>query len=144
VGGGAAVALTGTFLPWLSSGTAPRSSFELFELIERLGFSPDGPVGWALRLWPIAPLLLVVSAVAQGMPSTDRRIRLARVWLSVVASVYVGATAAAVWLAPDVGPFRLRFGIWVTLLGAAAMATGILMGPNRGLTPEESEPLAVS
>lgn len=144
MGGGAAVALLGTFLPWLSSGTALRSSFELFELIERLGFSPDGFVGWALRLWPIAPLLLVTSAVAQGLSSADRRVRLARVWLPIVAASYVGATATAVRFAPDDGLFRLRFGIWVTLLGAAVMIAGVVMGPNGGFSLEESEPLEAS
>lgn len=125
VGGGAALALIGTFLPWLSSGTVRRSSYELFELVERLGFSPDGVVGWALRLWPLAPLLLVLAAVAQGLPRPDRRVQLARLVLALLAIVYVGGTAAAVKLAPEGGLLRLRFGIWVTLLGAATMIAGL-------------------
>ena len=131
MGGGAALTLIGTFLPWLSSGTVPRSSYEIFDLVERLGFSPDGAIGWALRLWPLAPLLLVLAAVAQGVPGTDRRIRVARVVVPFMAIVYVGGTAAAVRLAPEGGLFRLRFGIWITLIGTATMVTGLALSMTR-------------
>lgn len=144
VGGGAALALVGTFMPWLSSGTVPRSSYELFELVERLGFSHDGVVGWALRLWPLAPLLLVLAAVAQGAPHADRRVRLARLVLALLSIVYVGGTAAAVWLAPEGGLFRLRFGIWVTLIGAATMLVGLSLALGRPVSRPGSEPSAAS
>lgn len=128
VGAGAAVTLTGTFLPWLNSGVVPRSSYEIFDLVERLGFSPGGAIGWSLRLWPLAPLLLVLSAVAQGVPRDGRRFRVARFVLPLVAIVYVGGTAAAVRLAPEVGLFRLRFGTWITLLGTVTMIAGLIAG----------------
>ena len=81
-----------------------------------------------MRLWPSAPLLLVVSAVVQGVPRSDRWVRFARLLLPLAAIVYVGGTAAAVRLAPEVGLFRLRFGIWVTLIGAATMIVGVSLG----------------
>ena len=143
MGAGAALTLIGTFLPWLSSGTVPRSSYQIFDLVERLGFSPDGAIGWALRLWPLAPLLLVLTAVAQGVPGTDRRIRITRVVVPLVAIVYVGGTAAAVRLAPEGGLFRLRFGIWITLLGAVTMIVGLALGSawrNRQLTVGATDP----
>ena len=124
-------ALIGTFLPWLSSGSVLRSSYELFDLVERLGFSPNGAVSWALRLWVFAPLLLVLSAVAQGFPSEDRSVRLLRLVLPIIAVVYVGGTAAAVRLAPEAGLFRLRFGVWVTLIGAVTMIVGLLLQGRR-------------
>ena len=127
VAAGAGVALIGTFLPWLSSGSVLRSSYELFDLVERLGFSPNGAIGWALRLWVFAPLLLVLSAVAQGFPSDDLWVRRIRLALPVFSLVYVGGTAAAVRLAPEVALFRLRFGIWVTLIGAAIVIAGLVL-----------------
>lgn len=128
LGAGAAASLIGTFLPWLSSGAVLRSSYEIFDLVERLGFSPGGVIGWSLRLWPLAPLLLVLSAVVQGMPSNARRVRVARLVLPSLAIVYVGGVAMAVRLAPDVGLFRLRFGIWITLLGTVTMIVGLTAG----------------
>lgn len=115
---GALVVLTGSFLPWLASGSAERSSYDLFGIVERLGFAPDGAVGWAVRLWPLLPLLLVVTVVSH-------HVRLDAAWLPVVratstglSALYAGSVALAVRLAPDVGVFSPRIGPWVTLLGA--------------------------
>lgn len=139
VGCGATVTLIGTFLPWLSSGAVLRSSYELFGLVERLGFSSSGAIGWALRLWVFAPLLLVLSAVVQGVPSDDIWVRRLRLLVPVLAVIYVGGTAAAVRLAPEVALFRLRFGIWITLIGAVFMIAGlVLQRPH----PRNEEPSA--
>jgi hypothetical protein len=142
--GGAAVMLIGTFLPWLSSGARSRSSYELFELVDRLGFSPDGVVGWALRLWPLAPLLLVLSVVAQWAPRRRASVRWTRVGLPVVSAVYVGGTAIALRFAPHAGLFRLRFGIWVALIGAIAVGVGLLLGNSTRIRSAESAPSAAS
>lgn len=131
VGCGAAVALAGTFLPWLSSGSVPRSSYELFDVVERLGFSGTGPIAWVLRLWVFVPLLLVLSAVIQGVPREDAWVRHLRLVLPIVAVVYVGGIAAILRLAPDVALFRARYGIWVTLIGAATMVIGLVLGQRR-------------
>ena len=131
MGIGAVVALIGTFLPWLSSGSVLRSSYELFELVERLGFSPNGVIGWGLRVWVFAPLLLVLTTVAQGFPSDDLWVRRLRFALAVPAVVSVGGTAAAVRLAPEAGLFRLRFGIWITLIGAVIMIAGLVLSRAR-------------
>lgn len=127
--------LVGSFLPWLASGTANRSSYDLLGIVDRLGFSPDGAVGWAVRLWPLLPLLLVVTVVSH-------HIRADATWLPVVRSVstalsalYAGAVALAVRLAPDVGLFRPRIGPWVTLAGAALLALSVVLSArNRELT----------
>ena len=39
-------------------------------LVNRLGFSKGGLIGWALRLWPLVPMLLVVVVIAWWWPST--------------------------------------------------------------------------
>ena len=59
----AAGTVTGTFLPWLRSGKHDRTSYQLLSLLDTLGFTSGGPVGWAVRLWPLVPLICVVAAV---------------------------------------------------------------------------------
>ena len=119
---GAALTLVGTFLPWLRSGTSNRTSYEVFELVERLGFSPNSAVGWALRLWPLVPLLLVTGAVVQWWSVGRCQ---ASIVIPSVATVYAGGTAAAVQWSPADGLIRTGVGPIVTLLGCALMATGI-------------------
>src|SRR6185503_5113187 len=85
---GAAVALIGTFQPWVRSGTRHRTSFEIFSLIDRLGISRSSLVGWGLRLWPIVPFLLALAVTLLWFP---------RRWLSWVfvcaANVYAGVVS---------------------------------------------------
>src|SRR5471030_3335988 len=93
--GGAVVATIGTFLPWLRSGARRRSSYEIFSLVDRLGFSRSSAVGWGLRLWPIVPFLFACAVTLQWFP---------RKWATgcsaIVAAVYAGGVAAAVEFAP--------------------------------------------
>ena len=124
---GSVVAVIGTFLPWLRSGAADRSSYELFALVDRLGFSPDGYVGWALRLWPLVPLLFAIAAVLQWVPPRHRAIIVGRRALPIVAALYAGSVALAIRLAPEAGLFRYRFGTWATLLGAAVVLAGAVV-----------------
>src|SRR6185295_8875857 len=65
---GGLVALVGTFLPWLRSGTRGRSSYEIFSLVDRLGISQSSVVGWGLRLWPVVPFLLVLAVTLEWFP----------------------------------------------------------------------------
>jgi hypothetical protein len=60
----AAGTIVGTFLPWLRSGKHDRTSYQLLSLLDTLGYASEGPVGWAVRLWPLVPLICVVAAVA--------------------------------------------------------------------------------
>jgi len=124
---GAVVALVGTFLPWLGSGAVGRSSYDLLDIVERLGFSPDGVVGLALTVWPLAPLLLVLTAIAQWPGWTSPWAAIGATGLSLMSAVYVGGTAVAVLGAPEVGLFRVRSGAWVTVIGAAAMLVGAVV-----------------
>lgn len=114
--------LVGSFLPWLASGTAERSSYDLFGIVDRLGFSPSGLMGWAVRLWPLLPLLLVVTVVTHHLGSPGRWVSVVRWTSTALAALYAGAVAVAVRLAPDVGLFRPRIGLWVTLAGALLLA----------------------
>ena len=119
---GAAVALLGTFLPWLRSGSRRRNSYEIFSLVERLGISQSSVVGWGLRVWPLAPLLLVAAATLQWFP---------RRWLTgsaaTVAVVYVGGVAAAVTFAAPTSLIAVSYGPWVSLAGALVLGAGAVV-----------------
>jgi len=124
--------VVGTFLPWLRSGSRNRSSYTIFDLVERLGFTPGGVVSWSLRLWPLVPLLLVGVTVL-GWAFATRR---GRWWVVIVAAglavVWVGGTAMAILLAPDGGLFRLGPGPAVTVLGALPLVAGVFALRNPG------------
>ena len=60
---GGVIAIVGMFGPWVHTGAASRSSFELADLVARLGYARGGPIGLALRTWPLAPLSVVVAVV---------------------------------------------------------------------------------
>ena len=137
VGSGSAIALVGTFLPWLASGAVDRSSYDLIDLIERLGFSPDGVVGLATRLWPVVPVLLVVAGVGQLPVLRHHRRAIAHVAdvVAVVAACYVGGTALAVLAAPDVSLFRVRAGVATSLVGVVLLLAGTTVSRLADLRP---------
>lgn len=116
---GGIVAIAGMFGPWVYSGAATRSSFELADLVERLGFARRGLVGRGIRSWPMAPLLVVAGMVPMWW--FGGRIAAA---LSIAAGVMVGLVGAAVWTAPDSRLFGSEWGSLVTAIGAGALAAG--------------------
>jgi hypothetical protein len=143
---GAGVLLVGTFLTWLRSGARDRSSYDVFALVERLGFSEDGFVGWALRLWPLVPLLLVVTVIAWWSPFSGPGWTAARCALTLVTASYAGGIALAVSNAPDVALFGVGPGPVVTLVGACVMLAGSVVlafsAIRRGRGAHPSEPVA--
>lgn len=122
---GSGTVLVGTFLPWVSSGSATRSSYDLFGVIDRLGFAPDGVVGWAVRLWPLVPLLLVTTAVSHALAPDPMWVRVARTAVTTFTAAYAGAVALAVRLAPDIGLIRPRIGPTVTAIGAIVLGASL-------------------
>lgn len=132
---GAFVVLVGSFLPWLASGSASRSSYDLLGIIDRLGFSPDGAMGWAVRLWPLMPLLLVVTVVSHHVRVDASWLPAVRAATTSLTALYAGAVAVAVRSAPDAGLFRPQVGSWITLAGAALLAlSAVLSARNREMT----------
>lgn len=125
--------LAGTFLPWLRSGTRDRSSYTIFDLVERLGFAPEGVIAWSLRLWPLVPLLLVATVTTAWAVATRHLSWPVPLVLSACAVMWVGATAIAVLMAPDIALFRVGIGPAVTLVGAVILVTGVavLRAPER-------------
>lgn len=122
---GAAVIVVGTFLPWLRSGTRRRNSYEIFSLVDRLGYSQSDLVGWGLRLWPILPLLVACAVSLLWFP---------RAWATgaavVVAAVYAGVVSAAVRSASPNSIITVEYGASVTLIGAVLLAAGSLLTRN--------------
>lgn len=127
---GAAVTLVGTFLPWLRSGAVDRSSYEIFDLVERLGFSPNGVVAWTLRLWPLVPLLLVFSAIAHWLRPSGAGLRRALAALPLFSAFVVGGIASAILFAPEGGLLRIGVGPWFSACGAVVMVAGVGAAPR--------------
>lgn len=118
VSAAASVALLGVFAPWLKSGESRRSSFELFVLVDRLGFAPDGSFAWVLRLWPMIPLALIASVVAAWMGKT----RVAGV-IALADGIYVAFVAGGILQAPTAGLVETAWGVRVSLVGGVLLAT---------------------
>lgn len=114
----AGVALIGVFAPWLKSGESRRSSFELFELVDRLGFEPDGVFAWMLRLWPIVPLAVITCVVAAWMAKA----RIAGS-IGLVGGIYVAVVAISIMQAPTAGLIQTAWGVPVSLVGGVLLAT---------------------
>jgi len=126
---GAAVAAVGTFVPWLRSGSRQRNSYEIFSLVDRLGFSQSSVIGWGLRLWPVLPFLLVLAITLQWFR---------RQWITgLVASavvLYAGTVSLAVRSASSSSLVTIEAGSLVTLIGTILLAIGTLLAtplPNR-------------
>ncbi|MEO6652381.1 MAG: hypothetical protein ABIP17_06975 [Ilumatobacteraceae bacterium] len=121
---GAVVTLIGTFLPWLRSGARNRSSYTIFELVDRLGFAPGGVVSASLRMWPIVPLVLVIAVVALWVPLPGR----VPGWPVMIAvgsaAAWIGGTGVAVLLAPTDGLLRTGPGPVVTIVGTVLLGVG--------------------
>lgn len=119
----AGAVLIGFFGPWLRSGTSTRSSFELLDLVERLGFSSGGLFDWAVRGWPLVPLLVVSAVVACWAGRTT-----ATVCLGLASGVYVAGVAIGVRNAPDAGLVATGWAVDVSLaagLGLLGVAVWI-------------------
>ena len=117
--GGALVVIVGSLLPWLRTGGRRRHSYDLFELVERLGFAPGSVAAALLRWWPVVPLLAVGSVVAAGWG-------LLRIggFLGIGAAMYAGGTALVVILAPSGRSIGAQFGAVVTAVGGLLLLVG--------------------
>lgn len=118
--------LIGTFLGWVRSGSSDRSSYDVFALVDRLGFSPNGVVGSILRVWPLVPLMLVVGVVGQWSHVRRPSLRVMLAWSPVLGPLFAGGTALAIANAPEAGLFAIGPGPLVTAIGAGVMLSGVI------------------
>lgn len=138
--GGVAV-IAGSFLPWAASGDVRRSSYDLFELLGRLGYATDGPVGVALRWWPLVPFLVGVSIAV----TLWARVGVASA-VGVLAAAYPLLVSGAVLVAPVQGAVQVRSGATITFAGALVLLAGSVVSlsttvaaalrRSAGITPE--------
>ncbi len=140
---GAAVTIVGSLLTWVRSGGVSRNSYDIFRLVGRLGFAPDGPAATALRWWPVMPLLAVTGVVAVWWtwPRTGGL-------LGVLAACYAGVVAVAVLAAPAEGLVDIGFGPAVSSVGAAGLLAGSVLALSARSTatalqhlPEDRRPI---
>ncbi len=105
-----------TFLPWVRSGSRPRSSYDLLGLLDRLGLAGDGPVAAVVRWWPVVPLLVTAAVVLAwwGRPGW------ALVCAAVVA-VYVGGVAMVLIVSASRSGVALGLGVWVAVVAGAVL-----------------------
>lgn len=118
---GAVATVVGSLCPWVASGTVDRSSYEIIDMLDRLGFAEGGPFGFAVRAWPLMPLLVVSGTVAMWWGRN-----VVGPTLAVLGGVYALAVALTIRLASPAGLVRIRFGPMVTIVGASLLLAGTL------------------
>jgi hypothetical protein len=82
----------------------------------------------ALTIWPVVPLLLVVSIVAALVPRAPSVVGVA-LWTPT--GLYVGLVSVGVLTAPGTALLRVRFGVWVSFVGALLMLAGTVVEASR-------------
>ena len=127
---GLLVLLTGTFLPWLRSGTVSRDSYQSVGALRGLPTPPGGAenallYGW-LAVIPLAAICIALFALNLRRPSG--------VVACLVAALAVAASAVAIAQPAATGPVGFStIGPTVTLIGAAFALVGgiiVLRGPR--------------
>lgn len=114
--------VVGTFLPWLRSGRSDRSSFELLDIIESLGFTPAGPMGWAVRLWPVIPLVCAIAAVLAW-----RGVWPLATVLGIAGAGYAAGLALVVRMEARDSGLYARYGSTVSLVGSVVLLFAALL-----------------
>ena len=88
---GLALVVVGSFLPWFRSGRRARSSYELFDLVDRLDLLSDGMARVAIAGWLLVPLAAAgaVAALLLGRTTVGAVI-------SIVVGLYTAVLASVV------------------------------------------------
>lgn len=116
---GAALTIFGTFRGWVASGARHRNSYDILQLVDRLGFAPDGPLYIALRAWPLVPLLVVTASVAAWW-----RWHAVATVCGLAGGAYAGGVGVVVGRGPRDGVVRVLDGPQVTAVGAMIVVLG--------------------
>ena len=110
--------LIATFLRWARTGRQWRSSYDLFAVARRVGFTNSRVFASALRLWVLLPAVIGLALVFAAF----RRPRVGAAIGSVIGLAAVGASAAVLTSKLHTGAapgFCLGAGILVLISGAA-------------------------
>lgn len=121
VGLAALFTIVGSFAPWVRTGATQRNSFDAFGIVERLGFSPHGPVGLAVRMWPVVPLMAVGTTVlvAWGRRGIGAL-------AGVATGAYVGTVGVAMLTAPQADRIDLRAGVPICAVAGWALVAAVV------------------
>ena len=122
-----ACTVTGTMLPWVSTGDRTRNSFDLAVAARRLDIASPGFEHILVLLWPVAPGLVLVSCLwciwrANGWSR----------FAVIVVAAYVWGISVLVWSSPLV----TRIGTSVTAVGASVLVVAAVAPPLRPHVPE--------
>src|ERR1700730_4363362 len=110
--------LIATFLRWARTGRQWRSSYDLFAVARRVGFTNNRVFASALRLWVLLPAVIGLALVFAAF----RRPRVGAAIGSVIGLAAVGASTAVLTSKLHTGAapgFCLGAGILVLISGAA-------------------------
>jgi hypothetical protein len=133
---GGMIAVVAMFGPWVRSGSNYRNSFEVVDLVDRLGFTPDGPIETAFRFWPVAPLAVVVAVVL----TIWLRGRAGPI-LAIVVGLTIGLVGVAMRTIPESSLIGTGRGSILAALGGATMVSGgvtTLMSRRISTAPQTS------
>lgn len=111
---GLAAIVIGSFGPWLRSGERLRTSYELFQVADRLGFLGGGAVRWLPRVWVCVPF-----AAALALTCHVRGRHAAGASIAAVVAAAALVVAGAVIASP-------LSTVWGSVLGVAAAVTTLL------------------
>lgn len=112
-----ALIVAGSFGPWLRSGDRRRTSYELFQVADRLGVLGDGPLRWLPRAWVCVPLF-AASALFFHAAGWHRAGALC-VSIVAIGTLAIGGAVVAT-------PLHLEWGTVAGLAGAGMCAASLL------------------
>jgi hypothetical protein len=106
-----------SFGPWLRSGQRSRTSYELFEVADRLDLFGDGVLRWAPRVWVCVPVLAAISLAlfVGGIPK-----------VAAAAAAVVGGFSLIVGWALQDAPLTAEWGSRIGVAGGLAALTGAI------------------
>ncbi|AUS80578.1 hypothetical protein C1701_22075 [Actinoalloteichus sp. AHMU CJ021] len=122
-GAGLVVAVVGTFLPWLRSGSTYRDSHQTVGVLRRFGLVEGTPVEYLLPGWPMlvplaaAILLLHLAGWSRTGAALGVVFSLLAGTVGVIASVQ-GITSAGLITVMALGPVTTALGAVVVLIGS--------------------------
>jgi hypothetical protein len=127
--GGLAMVLVGSFLPWYRSGRRARSSYLLFDIVERLDLLPGALSRLALAGWLFVPLAAAgaVAAVLLGKLHAGAVVAVG-VGLYTAVLAFVVSSSTGAW---EAGTAVAACGGIVAMLGGFALLAALRQPPSQ-------------
>lgn len=126
VGAGLVSVITGTFAPWLVSGSVRRNSYAIAGIVGRLGLAGDGFGPVALTWWPwIGPIAAVV--LVAGVLRWWRTYAAMAIVLGILTGIIGGGVLAVTGGVSTMGIGLVRTGPTVVLIGAVTTVLGAIV-----------------